>query len=215
MGTEAKLESYLSALDKALEQISVSERAEIITEIKSHILDAQEKNPDHSLDSILESLGAPETVANRYILERGLKLAKPQRGSALKWVTIGLLGTFSIFAFLLLVLLWKFTPIISVDDDKVVILGGLIHVSGSSLKDEDDSSGLKISTHFHTNDGSAQNWEGSKKLDKSVEKVEIPFKHGNFQVSSGAGTHDLSWQCRGALGSPGALGESSDSYSEF
>src|SRR5689334_74559 len=117
MSTEPKLEAYLNALDKSLVQIPVSDRAEIIMEIKSHILDSQAKAPDISLTSILDSLGEPETVANHYLLERGLKVSKPPKTPMVKWLTIGFLGTLSILIIFLLLLVWKFTPIISVDDE--------------------------------------------------------------------------------------------------
>jgi len=53
--TEPKLEAYLNALDRSLGQIPASDRAEIVMEIKSHILDSQGKTPDISMTSILDS----------------------------------------------------------------------------------------------------------------------------------------------------------------
>ena len=45
MTTEPKLEAYLSKLDNYLGQIPVSDRADIIIEIKSHVMEAQLKAP--------------------------------------------------------------------------------------------------------------------------------------------------------------------------
>jgi len=73
MPIDPAIEAFLGRLDKALGPVAPSERADIISEIKSHILDAQAKNPKRSIASIIDSFGEPETVANRYLSEKGLK----------------------------------------------------------------------------------------------------------------------------------------------
>jgi len=90
MSIPPKLEGYLSLLDKTLGPISISERAEIVTEIKSHVLEAQQRDPSLSLEAILSSLGEPEQVANKYLLERGLKPSKPSTRPFVKWLVAGL-----------------------------------------------------------------------------------------------------------------------------
>ena len=65
------LEKYLRKLDRCLENISVSEKAEIITEIRCHVLETQEREPEKSIQEILSALGEPETVANKYLMEKG------------------------------------------------------------------------------------------------------------------------------------------------
>src|SRR5579872_5508182 len=123
MTTEPKLEAYLSALEKALGQIPVSDRADIIIEIKSHVLDAQQRNPAYDLDAILSSIGDADSVAKRYLQERGLQPTKPSSSSSMtwlatsiKWLVVGLLGIFAIFVIAVAVLIWRFTPLISVDE---------------------------------------------------------------------------------------------------
>lgn len=132
MATDPKLEAYLTVLDKVLAPIPVSDRADILTEIKSHIMDAQERNPEKSMHDILSSLGEPETVANRYLLERGLKTARPPRAPIVKWLTIGFLGTVGLVCLTTLILIYKFSPLVSIseEDDRVVLLGGLIDIDG-------------------------------------------------------------------------------------
>lgn len=132
MSVEPKLESYLASLDRALGQISVSDRADIITEIKSHVMAAKENG--QSLDSILAALGEPETVANRFLMERGLQMGKPPKSPIVKWLVVGFLGTFGIVMLSVVLLVWRFSPVISVDEkgDRVSILGGMIKVDGDS-----------------------------------------------------------------------------------
>ncbi len=131
MERNIKLEQYLGKLDKGLGPIPVSEKAEIITEIKSHILDAQAKDNSKKLEDILAAIGEPEFVANRYLIERGLKPMKTPTHPIFKWLIIGFLGTFAIIVLFITVLVWKFTPIMKIQGDKVSLLGGTIDVDNS------------------------------------------------------------------------------------
>jgi hypothetical protein len=199
MATEPQLETYLNALDKSLGQISASDRAEIIMEIKSHILDSQEKNPEVGLPAILDSLGDAKTVANRYLLERGLKISKPSKTPMVKWLTIGFLGTLSISLLFLCILLWKFTPLISVDDenDHVMILGGLIDINGKAGQVNVRSKASAF------DEVEVMTIQGSKEIAKSTQKLSIHFSNGSFQLTSLTGRNDLKWHCQaGASKSP-------------
>lgn len=140
MSIDPKLETYLNRLDKALGQVPVSDRAEIVTEIKGHVVEAQSRDPGKTVDSILASLGEPEGVANKYLMERGLKPGRAPRGNMAKWLTIGFLGTLGMVVLFVTIVLWRFTPIISVDETKgeVKILGGAIHIRAN-----DDNVSLK------------------------------------------------------------------------
>lgn len=129
-----ELEAYLSKLEKSLGPIAVSEKAEIITEIKSHVLDAVDNDQDTTLANILASLGEPEQVASKYLLERGLSPQKPPKHPIIKWLVIGFLGTATLVVLSVFIIIWKFTPFVSVDEEKgrVQIMGGLIDVNKKS-----------------------------------------------------------------------------------
>jgi len=191
MPTEPQLEAYLSALDRALTQIPVSDRADIITEIRSHVLEAQQKDPTVKLNSILASLGEPETVANRFLLERGLKTGKPPKSPMVKWLTIGFLGTMGMLFLALFLLIWKFTPLIQVNDknEQVRILGGLISVDGKEGLVRIGSTNLRSQIEGRT-------FEGSKAISAaSTHQVRIPFTNGDIEVKT---SHDnrLAWHCK-------------------
>lgn len=191
MKADPKLEAYLAAMDKALGPISVSDRADIITEIKSHILLAQEKDPSQSLSSILASLGEPETVANRYLLERGLKPGKPSKSPMIKWLTIGFLGTFGMICATMIILIYSFTPLISVDEEKekVVLLGGVIDVDGQEGR-------VKIGPIHVKEDKANQKFEGSMPLDPARTKgIKVTFSNGSFEVSPSLGK-EIRWDCK-------------------
>lgn len=142
MATEPKLEAYLAELDKYLLLIPVSDRAEIIIEIKSHIIAAQNKNPNQDMSAILHSLGDPEIVAKRYLQERGLQSSLPPKVSSMmwlpasiKWLVIGFLSFIAIIVMTVLIAIWRFSPLISIDDrtDTVSLAGGLIQIHSSEI----------------------------------------------------------------------------------
>jgi uncharacterized membrane protein len=127
-----KLEDYLYSLDKALDGIAVSEKAEIITEIKSHVLSALEKDPLVDIELVLNSLGDPKQVASRYLLERGLKPYKYRIPFVpiLKWLVIGFLGTLAIIILLGGFLIWKLHPSINFDKQiaNIEMLNGAVKI---------------------------------------------------------------------------------------
>ena len=159
MSDESKLESYLERLEKALGPIPTSDRAEIIMEIKSHIHESKDRYPDDSMSGILAGLGEPELVANKYLMERGLKPGKPSKSPIVKWLTIVFLGTLGVLVLSIFVLVWKFTPIVAIDGDrgKVSILGGMISINDSDSK------------------GGSSNWSSNEHRDLVDDK-------GNFLV---------------------------------
>ena len=136
MASDPRLERYLTALERALKPFPVSDRAEVITEIKSHVLAALEHDPQARLDHVLAALGEPEMVANRYLIDRGLKTAKPPISPIVKWLVVGFLTTIAMLFIFLGFLVSQFSPIIKVEEkgDKVAFLGGLIQVNGDEGK---------------------------------------------------------------------------------
>lgn len=183
---EKKLEAYLQRLNMAMGKISVGEKAEIITEIKSHIIEAKENDPDASLEKVLASFGEPEIVANRYLRERGLKPVSAPRYPILKWVTIGFLGTGALFLLSLVLLIWKFTPLIDVNEEKgkVALLGGLISI---------DKSEESVKFGDTTFKGKAESFEG--KVDLQGDDIEIEFGTGTYKVYPYF-DKEVKWKCK-------------------
>ncbi|MES2200721.1 MAG: NINE protein, partial [candidate division FCPU426 bacterium] len=93
MPSDPAIEAYLDRLDRALEPMPASGRAEIVSEIKSHLLDAKRKSPRRSMQSILDSFGDPKQVAERYLAERGLSSEDPNR-SPKDWVLTAVLSRY-------------------------------------------------------------------------------------------------------------------------
>lgn len=200
MAIDPQLERYLTALDRALGQISVSDRSDIITEIKSHVLEAEARDPQSNLKTVLDSLGEPENVANRYLIERGIKPGRPSISPVVKWLTIGFLGTFGILAVLFVTVLWRFTPVLKVNEDsgQVVILGGLIEINGASV--EGSTSRNKSASADHSFDGDSQ-VDATK-----ISTIKIDFTNGQFDISPSSDSK-LHWSCTTKGGKPTASEE--------
>ena len=149
----------------------MSEKAEIVTEIKSHIMDAIENDKSKSIRQVLASLGEPEQVANRYILERGLELQKPPKHPILKWITIGLLGTLCLAMITFFSLIGITTPLIKVDEknDRVQLLGGLIDIN----QDRD------------IKDYESVVFKGEEDISLShIKEIKVIFSNGKFTIKN-------------------------------
>lgn len=186
MTSNPTLNNYLVRLEKSLGQIPVSDKAEIVLEIKSHIDDAIVAGGE--LGQILSSLGEPESVANRYLLERGLQVQKAPKHPVVKWLTIGFLGTFAILCLSVVVVIWNFTPIIKVDEaeGRVQILGGLIDIQEKGGK-------VKFGNTHMEYDQENFKYKGSMpvKIDK---KLSMYFSNANVNLAKSA-DDKFTWDC--------------------
>jgi len=123
-----------------------------------------------------------------------------------KWLTIGFLGTLGIFAFTFLILLWKFTPLISVDEEneRVTILGGLIDVDGKAGRlqigaDRFDGFGFETRT-----------FDGNRTIDRAnIRQIIVPFTHGKLEFSPSHSENELRWKCRVTGGNGTAIADES------
>ncbi len=168
------LESYLSTLDRALARLNTSDRAEIVTEIKGHVLDATEREPARGVDSVLAALGEAETVANKYLLERGMSPGKASSTPIIKWLTIGFLGTLGMCLLALILMGIFFSPLVEVDEraGRVRLLGGII-----SINEDVDEADLR----------------GEREL-AAHKKFRFVFADGKVEVKN-ARTQKLTWKC--------------------
>lgn len=184
MTSDPRLETYLSSLERVLKPFSVSDRAEIVTEIKSHVLSALEREPNSSIDTILAALGEPELVANRYLIERGVKPTKPPISPIVKWLVIGFLGTFAMFLTFVGIMIFKFSPILKMNgpNEKIALLGGMIEVD-------------KDTGNFFLNDllQHSYQFEGQEKW-ISGQSIEANFANGKFEITN-SGSDIISWKC--------------------
>jgi uncharacterized membrane protein len=125
MTPEAQISNYLARLRASLIGMTVSEREDIVEEIRMHIRE-RSSDPPSSLDAVLAGLGSPELLAEQYRTGLLVQRARSSRSpflilrAALRWATTGVEG-FIVFliavvgyatggAFLLLALLKPVFP---------------------------------------------------------------------------------------------------------
>jgi hypothetical protein len=100
-----RIETYLTQLAKALANVALPERDEIVREIRAHILDSvsDASDPVAAIDRVLCLLGPPEELADRYATERLLTRAGHSFSPWLllrtswRWAKLGVTGTITFF----------------------------------------------------------------------------------------------------------------------
>jgi len=75
-----RLEAYLAELRRRLGPLPESERAEIVAELRGHVLDsAGDAQADDAVVRVLERLGSPEDLAAKYVTQSALAGAARSR----------------------------------------------------------------------------------------------------------------------------------------
>lgn len=110
MSEDSRIESYLSRLDRWLRELPVGRRAEIVTEVKAEILSNLEKSRTKDVDSVLNNLGMPKIVAERYLAMKGLRASR-NSGKWFKWLAIGTVALFAVILIAGIKLFWRIKPL--------------------------------------------------------------------------------------------------------
>ncbi|MDZ4662359.1 MAG: hypothetical protein SGJ18_12150 [Pseudomonadota bacterium] len=197
MRAPLSLEIYLNKLDRALGPITISDKAEIITEIKNHVMEALARDPSQRVESILSSLGEPEAVANRYLLERGLKPPRLPRYPVIKWLTLGFLGTVGFICITTLLIVWKFSPVIDINDGQVKMFGGLIDMKGNIDWDMPDD--FSIDAHIQGYDDDKDIFQNALAgtqdvVTKKITGVSLEYHNAAIRIETAEGS-ELEWKC--------------------
>jgi hypothetical protein len=97
MTTESQVNDYLARLRAALTGMTVSEREDIVEEIRMHIRERSD-DPQSSLDAVLAGLGPANELAQQYrtglLVQRASTSISPLviLRAALRWATTGVAG---------------------------------------------------------------------------------------------------------------------------
>ncbi len=189
---ELRIEHYLLQLDRELRPLTVSQRAEIITEIKSHITGVLEKDPTRDIENILNGLGAPKAVAEPYLTSKGLKSASPPRtGRWLKWLAVGTVAFFAFIFIAGLSAIWYLSPLVQVDESqgRIRLLGGMIDVN--EKLGHVKLGGLEI------NDAMKVGFETGGEEDltnQEIKMIKIPFNTARLNIEPDPGKL-MRWKC--------------------
>lgn len=192
MNTQLRIEYYLLQLDRGLAALPVSQRAEIVTEIKSHIQDVLTKDPQRDVEAILNDLGSASSVAEKYLASKGMTAQPATRRPWLKWLAVGTVVAFALIFTAGLSVIWYFSPILRVDQQngRVVLLGGLIDVNEKIGRVR--VGGLEVNDALKE---SSQTKGQDDLTDQNITKIEIPFNTAKLDVSSSSDL-TMKWDCK-------------------
>ncbi|MBX3021070.1 MAG: hypothetical protein KF799_05280 [Bdellovibrionales bacterium] len=201
MTKEVRIEHYLLQLDRELQALPVGQRAEIITEIKTHIRVACEREPERELQSILADLGTAPQVAERFLAAKGLSRTAPPASTGglwIKWLAISTVVLFGLIFVGGIAAFYYLDPLVNIDGEKgrLSLLGGTVNFS----VDEDLAGvkvgGVPVSDAFK--DGEKVVGEADLSS-RSLRLLRIPFNTAKIEFIAGVGRR-LEWACRSTTG---------------
>ena len=161
---------YLKQIEFFLTDLSVMERAKLLSEINGEILEKE-----------LSELQAPIDVANQKRAEHGFVsfVEKKKFSFAALFMKVSALMAILCIGFLSFIV-WKFTPILKIDEEKnrVTILGGLIDIDGDAGK-------FKIFDEYHFSKDSFNNdLQANIALDQDKDEIIVKFNSGAFTLKN-------------------------------
>ncbi len=205
MNKELILEHYLSQLDRELQALPVGQRAEIITEIRSHILELDQKDPSVDIQKRLEDLGTPKAVAMRYLEQKGVKYWAPSTPrNWIKWIALATFGSVAFVVASALIAtfmaIWYFSPIIEVDEK-----AGKVSFFGKAIQVSEANGNLKIGSFtvggldFDDDDSNHMSRGRAELKNQKVQLIKIPFITAKLEVNA---SQDgvFSWECKSRMG---------------
>lgn len=208
MNKQLVIENYLAALERELRGLPTGARAEIITEIRSHILEASDKQPNRNIQSIIDDFGGPEVVARRYYTEKGIAYVPTARPKWMRRLAYAVVGVFAFFLLSTIFTVWYFSPLIQVDEaaGRVRILGGLIDVNEKlgdvkvgSVEDSDTEADFSLNVS-----GVSENQGDADVKTENVTLLSIPFNTAKLELIASKDSH-FRWSCKNVSKGPPPL----------
>jgi hypothetical protein len=164
-----ELNSFLKVIENYLLDLSIMDKSNILTELSQELY-----NKD------LIDLN-PLEVANNKRISHGHKLyIDKQKPSFGRFLIKAFLVMLSIFIIFISFLIWKFTPLMKIDEknNRVIILGGLIDIDAKAGK-------FKIMQDYHFTEAQYKNdFQASIPLDPNMKSIAIDFSSGLFTIKT-------------------------------
>lgn len=176
-----KTEAYLEALPAADREAA---KQKAIEDLRSYAL----ARGAVDFVRVKRSLGGPRGFANSILLQQKYPLHPVQNLQQRFLLLVGAMALVGLTAGALL--WWKFTPFLSVKDERVQILGGLIDIDGQLGQ-------VKIGDTYEYSDSQFRNvFEGSYEIpQETVEDVQIEFDRGQIEITYSP-EPKIVWNCK-------------------
>ncbi|MBY0515299.1 MAG: hypothetical protein K2P81_00215 [Bacteriovoracaceae bacterium] len=188
--TEQDVQDFLLKTEEFLAELSSDEREEALKNLSQQLHAYAHTMPGADFTKVKMALGGPRGAANFIRLKHKIPLQYTSAPNVKRAVSITLLSGLIAFFLILGVLWWKFTPILSVKEDRVQVLGGLIDIDGQLGQ-------FKVGDSYEFSDSQFKNvFEGSYEIPpEQVEDVVIEFDRGQLEVSYTQESR-LVWTCK-------------------
>jgi len=184
-----EINPYLKEVEKYLVDLPILDRNKIISELNSEIVENRE---------ILKQPASTTADEKRVEAGFGPYKSKNSKSSFGKTILKSLAFMFVCFLIFIGFLVWKFTPLLSIDEEnqKVTILGGLIDIDGKAGK-------FIVGDEVHFTESSYTNdFSGSTPMSAplSAQKMlKLKFESGKFEIETHESS-ELTFECK--LSSP-------------
>ena len=188
--SERDIQDFLAKTEMFLQEMPQSDRQMALEEWRGHLVQYQRNNIGADFLRIKRLLGGPRALANIIRLKHSMPL-KGSRAQSTRQAVLLLMGLASLVMIMLVgIFWWKFTPIITVEESRVQVLGGLIDIDNRLGQ-------VKVGDSFEFSDSSYKNvFEGSYEIpDEQVEDVLIEFDRGQLEVSY-VDANRINWDCK-------------------
>lgn len=188
--TEQEVQDFLTKTEIYLADIPMSERQTSLSEWKEKIKDYMEAFPEANFTQLKLDLGGPKVVSNliRFQNKAPLKSYPKHMGTKI----ILLIFSMAIFTLVSTVgfLWWKFTPIFSTNDERTLVLGGLIDIDRQLGQ-------VKVGDTYDFSESNYKNiFEGTYEVPiNSTEDIALEFDRGQLEVSFTDETR-ITWSCK-------------------
>lgn len=157
---------YLKEVEKYLSDLNVMDRAKILSELAESDINLSTNHLE---------------LANKKRVEHGhLPYIHKEKVSIFRFLMKMSAVFFGIFLLFITFLIWKFTPVIKVDEpnQRVIILGGLIDIDAKAGK-------FKIGNDYHFEDASYTNeFQTSLSLDSEIDEIIFDIKSGKVEIKT-------------------------------
>jgi len=187
--SEHDIQDFLRKTGEFLTELPLEARELALDEWRQHLRAYAVTNPHTDWTKLKLTIGGPRGLANMIRLKLGKPLQPHASANIKRAVLLTLAVSLTVTALLVGYIWWKFTPLLSVEDDRVQVLGGLIDIDGQLGQ-------VKVGDNFEFSETQYKNiFEGTFPVPEAVEDLVIEFDRGQLELSY---TPDalVAWNCK-------------------